>query len=772
MKTNYILLFALMLMVSLKSSAQIFSGRVIGENQLPVEYATVALLSVPDSALVGGAVTDSKGVFKITAQDAGPYLLSVSFVGYKKFVQRVASSVEENITLIPDDLMLDEVVITQRLPQFRLDNGGLTTKVENTILSKAGTAMNVVGLLPGVLKKQDGTLEVLGKGVPLIYINNRKVRNLDELDRLNSENIKQVELITNPGAEYGASVGAVLKLKTTGNKNDGFGVGVRSVVDYAHKVGNNDQINMEYHRKGLDVFGAFQYRLEHLKETRESVQDTYVDASWQQKAQTTDLGRNISYFSQIGFNYEINEKHSLGATYELTSAPRNKMNNDNRTEVYDGQALYDVWNTYTFAIEKEYPSHHSNVYYHGEVNSLEMDLNVDVLAGKNKEEEHISELSRNYDDFYITTLSRTDNKLYAGKLVLSYPLAGGRISGGSEYSYTHRTSDFSGFGDEIEGTSDKIREKNLAFFLDCVYRLGGVNASAGLRYEDVYYDFYENSLYQSDESKHYRNLFPSLSLEGAMGQVQWALGYHIQVARPHYEQLKNAIHYGNRFTYLGGAPNLQPTYIHAAEMRAIYRDLQLSVGYNWYNDDILFSIEQITSDPKISLIKFRNVDHRDEMTASLVFAPSIGCWKPEWTASLNSQWFKIGYLNEMKNMSGTTFGIRWNNSFQLPAGYIFRLNGEYTGKGVYQNCYTRPVSCLSTSIYKSFFNGRVDCLLEGNDLFHSMRDANTQYDDRVKMFRETKRNTQEVKLTVHYKFNLQKSKYKGTGAGLGEQQRL
>ena len=170
-------------------------------------------------------------------------------------------------------------------------------------------------------------------------------------------------------------------------------------------------------------------------------------------------------------------------------------------------------------------------------------------------------------------------------------------------------------------------------------------------------------------------------------------------------------------------------------MRAIYRDLQLSVGYNRYNDDILFSIEQITSDPKISLIKFRNVDHRDEMTASLVFAPSIGCWKPEWTASLNSQWFKIGYLNEMKNMSGTTFGIRWNNSFQLPAGYIFRLNGEYTGKGVYQNCYTRPVSCLSTSIYKSFFNGRVDCLLEGNDLFHSMRDANTQYDDRVKMFR-------------------------------------
>ena len=67
---------------------------------------------------------------------------------------------------------------------------------------------------------------------------------MDELDRLNSENIKQVEQITNPGEEYGESVGAVLKFKTTGNKHDGYGVGVRSVVDYAHKVVNNDLINM------------------------------------------------------------------------------------------------------------------------------------------------------------------------------------------------------------------------------------------------------------------------------------------------------------------------------------------------------------------------------------------------------------------------------------------------------------------------------------------------------------------------------------------------
>ena len=769
---KYSILLVLLLIVSLNASAQMFSGRVLDDQKIPVQYATVALLSVADSSLISGTVTDEQGIFKIEVSESKPYLLAVSYVGYKRSIQRLMPSIIGDIVIIPDDRMLDEVVVTQHLPLYRLDNGGLTTKVENTILSKAGTAMNVAELLPGVLKRPDGTLEVLGKGTPLIYINNREVRHLDELDRLSAENIKQVELITNPGAEYGAAVGAVLKLKTVGKKIDGFGIGFRSVADYSYKIGNNDQLNVEYRQNGLDLFGTFQYRLQHLKETGETVQMTDVDTLWKQRTHSTDLGKNISYFGQFGFNYEINKNHSFGATYELTSAPRDKMSNDNRTEVYADHELYDVWNTNAFSIEKTYPTHHSNFYYHGDINSLEIDLNADVLVGKNKEEENIKELSLNYDDLYMTTFSETSNKLYAGKLVWAYPLFKGRISGGSEYSYIHRISDFSGFGNQILGTSDKIRERNLAFFLNCTWSLGGIDASAGLRYEDVKSDFYENSIYQSDESKHYRNLFPSLSLKGSVGKVHWGLGYHIQVARPYYEQLKNEIHYGNRFTYLGGTPNLQPTYIHTAEMRAAYRDLQLSVGYNRYKDDILFSIEQATSDPKITLIKFRNVEHRDEMTASLVYSPGIGCWRPEWVASVQSQWFNIGYLDGTKNMNGITVGIRWNNSFQLPMGYIFRLNGTYTGKGVYQNSFTRPVSCFGVSIYKSFFNGRLDCTVEGNDLFHTVRDATTQYDNKVKIYRETQRNTQEVKLTVHYKFNLQKSKYKGTGAGLDEQQRL
>ena len=81
--------------------------------------------------------------------------------------------------------------------------------------------------VPGITKK-DGYFEVFGKGAPLIYINGRLMRDVSELDQLKSENIKSVELITNPGAKYDASVKAVVKIRTKAAQGEGFGFDVRS----------------------------------------------------------------------------------------------------------------------------------------------------------------------------------------------------------------------------------------------------------------------------------------------------------------------------------------------------------------------------------------------------------------------------------------------------------------------------------------------------------------------------------------------------------------
>lgn len=86
---KYSILLVLLLIVSLNAPAQMFSGRVLDDQKIPVQYATVALLSVADSSLISGTVTDEQGIFKIEVSESMPYLLAVSYVGYKRSIQRL-----------------------------------------------------------------------------------------------------------------------------------------------------------------------------------------------------------------------------------------------------------------------------------------------------------------------------------------------------------------------------------------------------------------------------------------------------------------------------------------------------------------------------------------------------------------------------------------------------------------------------------------------------------------------------------------------------------
>ena len=108
----------------------------------------------------------------------------------------------------PDAALLGEVVVQGQRPAHKLGREGLITSVDGTILSRLGTAEDVLRNVPGVRSKDDG-LEVFGKGKPLIYINNRLMRDASELNELKSQDIISVEVITNPGAKYDASVQSV-----------------------------------------------------------------------------------------------------------------------------------------------------------------------------------------------------------------------------------------------------------------------------------------------------------------------------------------------------------------------------------------------------------------------------------------------------------------------------------------------------------------------------------------------------------------------------------
>lgn len=113
------------------------SGVVLDEgDKSPVMQATVQLLSVKDSAMVTGNVSDLDGKFRLNAKP-GNYLLKVSFVGYKPYFKEVKLTAARpslnvgEVLLGSDAIMLEGAVIVAEAPEV--------TASEDTLVYIAGS---------------------------------------------------------------------------------------------------------------------------------------------------------------------------------------------------------------------------------------------------------------------------------------------------------------------------------------------------------------------------------------------------------------------------------------------------------------------------------------------------------------------------------------------------------------------------------------------------------------------------------------------------------
>lgn len=159
--------------LSVGASSQNITGKLVDENNLPLPYANVVLLSLPDSAFVAGTISGEDGSFVLQSTSENQ-IVRISSIGYTTIYKSVIPPDFGVVKLSSDALQLGEVVVKANLPVTQMKGDAMVTSIENSVLSKAGSANDVLAKIPGITKKQDG-YEVFGKGTPLIYINGRKL---------------------------------------------------------------------------------------------------------------------------------------------------------------------------------------------------------------------------------------------------------------------------------------------------------------------------------------------------------------------------------------------------------------------------------------------------------------------------------------------------------------------------------------------------------------------------------------------------------------------
>lgn len=780
MKRLFTIFFLLIVMV-LSVSAQNICGRVLDNQGQPLAYANVILLSLPDSTFVNGAITDDKGYFVLLKNEVGK-LLRISSIGYTTIYCGINSHNLSDIqvgvfNMKSESQILDEVSVNGNLPDIRLKGDAMITNVSGTILEKAGTAEHLLDKIPNVTV-HGGVVSVFGRGVPDIYINGRKIRDNMELDQISSENIKSVEVVNNPGASYNSSVRAVIRIITKKNEDEGFGFNNRMVVQN-HRYGwtSYDQFNVNYRKKGFDLAGMFSVGRYNNSESKIIETNVFSTNHWRLLNDMSNQKKLVTTFSSTFFmNYQFNEKHMIGVRYRMLRDPKSDLDGKMYTDNYKDNEIYESSEA-GIDLFAQNATHNGNFYYTGQVYDWNINLDVDGMWQMAKENDYTKQTittslnEKTEENVQIFNWNR--NKLYAGKLILSHPLFGGNLSFGGEYSHNSRINSYLNDGGKGNNDYSEIREGIISSFLDYNIIFGDINLQAGLRYEHVDFEYYFDGVFVPNQSKKYKDLFPSLAINIPIGNLETQISYSSDINRPSYRDLRSNITYVNRYLYEKGNPFLLPAVSKNYIFSASYECFYFNIGYQHIKNDVSqFSSPYVDENPSISLFTVVNMPDYDMAFASFILSPKIKFWQPQFSLSVERQWYEADTPDGKSIFNHPVGTFDWQNTFNISKDFYFEINASWRTRGHVQNSYIEANQWgIDLLIYKSFFKGRLITQFHVNDLLRTKENKITTYSGNRVMTWDYQKN-RSIQLSILYVFNNIKSKYKGIGAGASQKSRM
>jgi outer membrane receptor protein involved in Fe transport len=732
------------------------TGKVTAKAGDNLEFVTVSLRRLPDTAIYKTVVSNAEGLFAFKNVPAGDYLITATLIGFEKTTGtafKTGSSCSTPIDLgsiVMNDMPKDigGVVVTSRRPTIRRRLDKTIVNIENSILASGSTAFEVLQMAPGVTVGNDDNIELFGKGGPLIMLDGKpsylsKDQLISWLKSMSSDLIAEIEIISQPSAKYDAAgVSGIINIKTRRIKTTGFTGNATGGLGYGRRGKYRGAVNVGYKADKFAVTADYAYAYNHT--IRYLDIDRYVNtaagpALFDRSGNFNDKIKSNTY--KTTFTYFINKNNSIGVQLLGYDNRQDPSSTYNYTGVYGSSGELDSSVVSASRQKSSFKSLGGNLNYSSKLDTLGRELSFDVDYSKfdNKTYRVFSNTlfsktgSQVGQPYTIRNNFPTDIEVFTAKTDLTYPLrTKGTVEAGLKTSFV--TTDNNATFDSLVNQEWKpsvsqsnyfIYKENInAAYLNANREFKGLSVQAGLRVEQTNSDA-ESVTLGVRTKRSYTSFFPSLFMaRDFKNNNRISLSYSRRIERPNYQNLNPFRFWDDRYTFHEGNPFLKPAYTHSFEFNSSFKNTySFLLQYSITNDVFAEDIQQKEEDGVIiTWSYYRNYKSAKDWTASFSYSKDVTKW---WSTDNAITARRSQYIDNSdgldRNMSIYNFAINMYQYFQISKTVSAELSGFYRTPSLYGFIRQDPRYKLDVGIRKNLWNKKASVRLKVSDIFNTNR---------------------------------------------------
>jgi iron complex outermembrane recepter protein len=495
---------------------------------------------------------------------------------------------------------LTGVTVTAKRPLIEQKVDRTIVNVDASVTNVGTNALEVLEKSPGITVDKDGNISLKGKEGVMVMIDGRPTQLggadlANFLRNMTSNQMDQVEIMTNPPARYDAAGNAgIINIKTKKSKAAGYNGTVSLGFTQGKYPKTNEAFNFNYRQGKVNVYTNLSHYYNksfstltiqrNLKKGNTTELENYFD----QRADMKRYGN--SYSVKTGLDYFLTKKTTMGFALNGFINP-SVADNKNQTNISTPAKDLESITLATVGSDTRWKSFSSNMYFRTVLDTTgkELSSDFDYMTYDSK---NIQLMVNSFFDADYNSIMKSDTlmgnlpqniKIYSGRIDYLHPLKkGARFETGIKSSIVRTDNnaiydslEYGSIRHDFNRSNHFIYEENInaAYVNLSGYVSKKINAQLGLRLENT--NAKGNQLTTGENfDRQYTQLFPTAYFQyKANEKNNFGLNYGRRVRRPDYQSLNPFIRFIDRYTYSQGNPDLKPQLSDNIELSHTYKNI-------------------------------------------------------------------------------------------------------------------------------------------------------------------------------------------------------